>query len=195
MKIAKARFYGGSREKVCRLGLSHLYLELQEILMGTEIRVLPKKQENGAGVVRELIDASFENAQDWVKTKSGGIDWIKRIRYNQTIISRIGVEIQVSGRSDLLARDIVHIRNRLQDSHIDIGVIVVPSDDFEYYLTDRVANYSYAVKYVEEELREAQTYPIIIIAIEHDGFSNTALEKKRTNRGKLKRPIEKGNGV
>ncbi len=119
-----------------------------------------------------------------MQSKSGDIDWIKRFRYNQTIVSRIGVEIQVSGRSDLLARDIVHIRNNLQDSNIDVGVIVVPSDDFELWLTDRVANFSYAIRYVEQELREAQAYPIIIIAVEHDGFSKTALPKKITNRGK-----------
>jgi|GEM_PF-2231557 len=52
---------------------------------------------------------------------------------------------------------------------------------FEYFLTDRVANYSYAVRYVEEELREAQSYPIILIAVEHDGFSNEAIPKKVTN--------------
>jgi hypothetical protein len=134
--------------------------------------------------VREMIDAQFGKYDEWVLSKSGDIDWVKRFRYNQTIVSRIGVEIQVSGRSDLLARDIVHIRNSLQDSHIDVGVIVVPSDDFEYFLTDRVANFSYAVRYVEEELREAQSYPIVLIAIEHDGFSEEALPKKRTNRGK-----------
>ena len=58
------------------------------------------------------------------------------------------------------------------------------ADSFEYYLTDRVANFSYAIKYAEEELREAKTYPIIIIAIENDGFSETALPKKRTNISK-----------
>ncbi len=184
MKIARIKYYGGAREKVCRLGLSHLFLELQEILMSTEVRVFPEKQKNGAGAIRELIDASFKAFSEWDQSKSGDIDWIKRMRYNQTIVSRMGVEIQVSGRSDLLARDIVHIRNGLQDSYIDIGVIVVPSDDFEYYLTDRVANFSYAVRYVEKELREAQTYPIIIIAIEHDGTSSTPIEKKRTNRGR-----------
>ena len=115
---------------------------------------------------------------DWVQSKSGDIDWVKRLRFNQSIVSRLGVEIQVSGRSDLLARDIVHIRNNLQDSHIDAGVIVVPSDDFEFYLTDRVANYSYAVKYVEEELREAQNYPIVLIAIEHDGYSEEGSSQK-----------------
>jgi hypothetical protein len=108
--------------------------------MSTEVRILQKKQANGAGHVRELIDSQFSHYDDWVQSKSGDIDWVKRFRYNQTIMSRIGVEIQVSGRSDLLARDIVHIRNNLQDSHIDVGVIVVPADDFEFFLTDRVAN-------------------------------------------------------
>ena len=184
MKISKIKFYGGAREKVCRLGLAHIFLELQEILISTDIRVLDKKQANSAGVVREMIDAKFDKHMEWVQSKSGDIDWIKRFRYNQTIVSRIGVEVQVSGRSDLLARDIVHTRNNLQDSHIDVGVIVIPSDDFEYRLTDRVANYSYAVRYVEKELREAQTYPIVLIAVEHDGFSEAALPKKRTNKGK-----------
>lgn len=146
--------------------------------------MLDKRRANGAGRVRELIDEQFCRAEDWVQSKSGDIDWIKRFRYNETIMSRIGVEIQVSGRSDILARDIVHIRNNLQESHIDIGVIVVPSDAFEYFLTDRVANFSYAVRYVEKELREAQTYPIVLLAIEHDGFSDKPLSKKKTNKGK-----------
>lgn len=184
MKISKIRFYGGAREKVCRLGLAHIFLELQEILLSVEIRVLNKKQANGAGRVRELIDEKFNAYKDWVQSKTGDIDWVKRLRFNETIVSRLGVEIQVSGRSDLLARDIVHIRNNLQDSHIDAGVIVVPADEFEYFLTDRVANYSYAVRYVEEELREAQSYPIILIAVEHDGFSDEPIPKKVTNKGK-----------
>lgn len=170
---------------MCRLGLSHLFLELLEILISTDIHILEKKQSNGAGRVRELIDQQFSLYDDWIQSKSGGIDWVKRLRYNQTIVSRIGVEIQVSGRSDLLARDIVHIRNNLQDSHIDIGVIVVPADKFEFFLTDRIANFSYAVRYVEEELREAQSYPIILLAVEHDGFSDKPLPKKKTNRGKV----------
>jgi hypothetical protein len=187
MKIAQIKYYGGSREKVCRLGLSHLFLELQEILLSTEIRILQKKQANGAGAVREAIDAQFSGKEEWAPVKSGGIDWIKRIRYNNSIVSRIGVEIQVSGRSDLLARDIVHIRNGLQDSEIDVGVIVVPSNEFEFFLTDRVANFSYAVRYVEEELREAKSYPIILLAIEHDGFAEKPLPKKKTNIGKTPR--------
>lgn len=126
------------------------------ILLSTEVLILAEKQANGAGRVREMIDAQFKASDDWVQSRTGDIDWTKRLRYNQTIVSRIGVEIQVSGRSDLLARDIVHIRNNLQDSHIDVGVIVVPTDQFEFYMTDRVANFSYAVRYVEVELRNCK---------------------------------------
>lgn len=184
MKIANMKFYGGARDKVCRLGLAHLFLELQEILISTEIRVLNEKHANGAAVVREMLDESFESAGEWRKTTSGGIDWVKRLRYNESIVSRIGVEVQVSGRSDLLARDIIHIRNELHSGHVDIGVIVVPSDELGRLLTDRVATFSYAVRYAEEELKEAQTYPIVLIAVEHDGLSDTPIPKKRTNRGR-----------
>lgn len=184
MKISNMKFYGGSREKVCRLGLAQLFLELQDIIFSAEVKVLNEKQANSAGCVREIIDARFIAYQEWKHSASGGIDWVKRFRYNDTILSRLGVEVQVSGRSDLLARDIVHIRNSLHDSHIDVGVIVVPSDALEFFLTDRVANFSYAVRYVEQELREAQSYPIILIGVEHDGFSGEALPKKLTNRGK-----------
>ena len=111
MKISKIQFYGGSMEKVCRLGLAQLFLELQEILLTTEVLVLNKKQANGAGRVREMIDEQFGNYSDWVQSKTGDVDWVKRLRYNQTILSRMGVEIQVSGRSDLLARDI-HLRKQ-----------------------------------------------------------------------------------
>jgi len=149
--------------------------------------VQKKKRANGAGRVRELIDERFKAYDEWVSSKFGNIDWVKRLRFNETIVSRMGVEIQISEGSDLLARDIIHIRNNLQDSHIDVGVIVVPSDDFAYFLTDRVADYSYAVRYVEEELREAQTYPIVLIAVEYDGFVDQPLPKRHTNRGRKDR--------
>lgn len=192
MKITQILYYGGSREKVCRLGLSHLFLELLDILVSTPISILPQKQANSAGVVRERIDRAFEQTNEaisnpddqWKKNSSGDLDWIRRLKFNCSIVSTLGVEIQVSGRSDLLARDIIHIRNALQDSRIDIGIIVVPSDAFEFFLTDRVANFTYARRYIETELREAQSYPIILIAVEHDGETDEPLPKKKTNLGK-----------
>jgi hypothetical protein len=181
MKISKIKFYDGAKEKVCRLGLSHLFLELQEILLDTAIRLLPVKEANGAAYIRERLDERFLSAGDWEKTTSGGVDWIKRIRYNQTVLARMGVEIQVSARSDLLIRDIVHLRNSLQEGVIDIGVIVLPDDEMQIFLTDRTPSYRDAVRYIEKEFKEATTFPIVIMAIEHDGISDTPLPKKKTN--------------
>jgi hypothetical protein len=124
MKITKITFYGGGREKICRLGLSDLFLELQEIILRTPVVLEESAKANGAAGVREALDASFVGANDWVGIKAGGIDWVKRMRYNQTFLARLGVEIQVSARSDLLIRDVVHLRNSLQKAEIDVGVIV-----------------------------------------------------------------------
>lgn len=96
---------------MCRLGLSHLFLELQQIIFETDIRLLPKKDANGAAFIRQCLDERFAQTGEWEKTVSGGVAWIKRIRYNTAVVARLGVEIQVSSRSDLLIRDIVHLRN------------------------------------------------------------------------------------
>ena len=107
--------------------------------------------------------------------------WIGQVRYNNRFLSRLGVEIQVSSRSDLLIRDIVHLRNSLQEGIIDIGIIVVPNDEMQVFLPDRTPSYRDAVRYIEKEFKEATTFPIIIIGIEHDGLSDKALPKKKTN--------------
>ena len=182
MKIAAIRYYGGARQKICRLGLADLFLELHELILRTPILLEERVQANGAGGIREALDNSFGKGQDWVGIKAGGIDWIKRVRFNQTFLARLGVEIQVSARSDLLIRDVVHLRNSLQQAEIDVGVIVVPDDRMQKFLTDRTPSFSDAIRYIEVEFKEATTFPIVVIAIEHDGVG-PAIPKKTTNLG------------
>jgi hypothetical protein len=183
MKITSIRYYGGARDKVCRLALADLFLELQQILLDTRIELVEQAKANSAGVIREEIDRGFEKAADWVKTAAGGIDWVKRLRYNQTLMVKMGVEIQVSARSDLLIRDIVHLRNHLQESKIDVGVIVVPSDRLQSFLPDRTPSLRDALRYIEQEFKEATTFPIVVMAVEHDA-PGKVLPKKKTNKGK-----------
>jgi hypothetical protein len=182
MKITKITYYGGARQKICRLGLADLFLELQEIILSTPIVLEETAKANGAAGIREALDKTFGAGHDWIGIKSGGIDWIKRVRYNQTFLARLGVEIQVSARSDLLIRDVVHLRNSLQQADIDVGVIVVPDDRMQKFLTDRTPSFSDAVRYIEVEFKEATTFPIVIIGIEHDGIGK-AIPKKTTNLG------------
>ena len=95
MKITTIRYYGGAREKVCRLGLADLFLELQQILFETRIELAEEQDANSAAVVREAIDASFQSGTEWVKIAAGGVDWTKRIRYNQTYLARLGLRFKV----------------------------------------------------------------------------------------------------
>ncbi len=186
MKITTTRFYGGARDKVCRLALADLFLEVQQIIFDTRVDLLEVPEANGAAVVRERIDEQFAKASDWTKTVAGGLDWVKRLRYNQTLAVKMGVEVQVSARSDLLVRDLVHIRNALQEGVIDIGLIIVPSDKLSVFLTDRTPSLRDAIRYVEQEFPEAQKTPMILIAVEHDGPAAEPLPKKTTNRGTKK---------
>jgi hypothetical protein len=141
--------------------------------------LLEEKQANGAAVIRELLDEGFKGVGGWKQAAAGGIDWIKRMKYNETVIARIGVEIQVSARSDLLIRDIVHLRNNLQSGDIDVGVIVVPNDQLSYFLPDRTPCLRDAIRYVEQEFKEAMTFPIVLVAIEHDEQGDPLPKKKQ----------------
>ena len=182
MKITAIKFCGGARDKIARLRLAHLFLEVQQIILDTKVLLLEVKDANSGAVVREALDKAFVDAKDWLPRKTGGIDWTKRLRYNETVLARVGVEVQVSARSDLVVRDLVHLRNKLQEGEIDIGVIVVPSDRMEIFLPDRYPRFSEAVKYVEQEFKEAMLTPLVIISIEHDGPGQKALEKKKRKR-------------
>jgi len=178
MKITNIRYYGGARDKIARLGLAHLFLELQQIILDTQVFLVETKHGNGAAVVREEIDKGFIAATDWVRKQTGDVDWVKRHRFNESMIARLGVELQVSARSDLIVRDLVHLRNQLQKGDIDAGVIVVPSDRMSVFLPDRTPSFREAVKYCEQEFKEAMTTPLVILAIEHDG-TGAALKKRK----------------
>ncbi len=179
MKITDLKFYGGSRERITKLGLADLFIEIQELLVNLEINLLEEKDANGGAELRKLIDKAFDSNLDWEKTTTGGIDWQKKVRYNRTFIAQIGVEIQVSARSDLLIRDIIHIRNSLQEGAIEVGIIVVPNEKLQSYLPDRTPSIKDALKYIEEEFKEAQNFPIVIMAIEHDGAGKALKKQKR----------------
>lgn len=181
MKVTQERFYDGAEDKIKRLGLSNLFLEVKDILEKTPIFLLEQKESNGAKPIREAIDANFEKRGGWVKKVTGGVDWIKEAHYNDSIVVKLGAEIQVSARSDLVVRDIVHLRNSLQSGEIDVGVIVVPDKHLPTFTGSRSPTLRETIKYIEEEFKEAMTFPIAVIAVEHDG-PGPALKKQERKR-------------
>jgi hypothetical protein len=180
-KITSEQSFDGANALIDRLGLDELLAEVREIITGFELLIEERKDSNGAGVVRKMIDKRFIDAGGWTQKKTGGVDWIKK----QAINGRprhicIGVEVQVSGRSDVISVDLIHLRNELLQGKIDLAVLVVPSDVFGYCLTDRVARLSDAKRHIE--MARAEDMPFILIAIEHDGPGPSLKKEPRSSK-------------
>ena len=100
------------------------------------------------------------------------------MRLNGTSVC-VGVEVQVSGRSDLVAVDLLHLKKNLVEGTIDLGVLIVPDDSLSHHLTDRTPNYTEALRHLH--MADADRIPLILIAFEQDGFGPALA--KQTKRG------------
>lgn len=174
--ISETRDYNGFAAKSARLALDSLVAEAASTITSFTLNVEERRHANGTKGIRQIIDSNFEQLGGWAKVTVGGIDWTKQNEIGATV----GVEVQVSGRSDMLAVDIMHLKEKLVAGQIDVGVIIVPDDLLSRFLTDRTPNLATAVKHVEHR---AQDLPIRILAFRHDG-SGSALLKMKTNLGR-----------
>lgn len=173
--ISETRDYNGFAVKVARLGLEGLVAEATSTLLAFELIVEEKQHANGTRDIRKIIDKDFAKIGGWKKLAVGGTDWTKANDKGATL----GVEVQVSGRSDMLAVDVMHLKENLVEGIIDVGLIIVPDDVLSRFLTDRTPNFATAVKHVEHR---ASDLPIRILAFRHNG-KGPALVKMRTNLG------------
>lgn len=180
MKIIDTRYYDGAREKIERLGLAPVFEELLTTLRETDVRLEEKKDMNSGKAVRITIDNELSKKEDWVKTTTGDIDWMKSMRINGITI-RIGVEIQVSARSDLVIRDLLHMRENMKKGITDTVVLVVPSDRMSKFLPDRAPSLAETLRYIEQEFNEIQQFPFVLVAVEHDGTGKALPKQKRVS--------------
>ena len=180
-KIAAEKWFNGAEERRARLGLGPLFDELIQILTGFELLVEERRDANGAAEIRSIFDSRFLLAEGWTKKQTGGVDWTKCRAINSTSVC-LGVEVQFSGRSDLVIVDVVHLREELISGRIDVGIVVVPSNHLAPFLTDRVARYDDAVRAVERA--RAADLPLGVIALEHNG-PGPAIAKRRTRQGRV----------
>lgn len=122
----------------------------------------------------------------WKKTQVGGVDWVKEVSLQSgsaVAHAALGVEIQVSGRSTMLYRDVSHLRESLNGAKIDAGVIVVPDDHLSAFLTDRAPSLREALETIKDV--RADQVPIRLLPIGLDSFVDEAIPKRRTNLGRL----------
>lgn len=182
-KINSVTGFDGADKKIKRLGLQPLVDEVASLVTSTRIVLKERPRANGAAAVRKLLDASFSATGTWESKKSGDVDWSKCKVVNGTRVC-VGVEIQVSARSELLYKDILHLKNRIVTGDIDLGIIVVPSDRLQSFFPDRTPSISYAKKVIAEQ--DADRLPIVVMEIEHDG-PGAPLNKATTNLSSPKR--------
>lgn len=167
--------YDGANERIERLGLAPLLNEIRTIITGYSLLVKEQRDANGGAHVRKLLDARFHAVGGWVKKVTGDVDWTKSQVLNGTRVC-VGVELQISGRSDLIIVDLVHLRKAVIGGLIDVGVLVVPSDKLGVFMTDRGPKMADAKRLAKEA--RVEDWPLLIIAFEHDG-PGPALPKQK----------------
>ena len=178
-RIVEEHFYNGAKERITRLGLAPILEDLRTILTKFPLQVEEKRDANGGAAVRRLIDARFPKS--WRNVAAGDIDWTRCHTINGTRVC-VGVEIQMSARSDLLVVDVIHLRSAIEEGEIDVGVLVVPSDRLGVFLTDRGPRMADAKKHVRAA--RADDLPILLIAIEHDGVGPALAKQAKRPRKK-----------
>lgn len=94
MKITAIRFYGGARDKIARLGLAHLFLEIQQIILDTKVLLLEVKDANsGSGRPRGVRQELYRNRTRRPQCKASGEKGAKEIsRENSGRNSKPGAE-------------------------------------------------------------------------------------------------------
>lgn len=168
--------YDGFAQRVERHDLDGIVQEVRDALRSFTLKIDETKHANGTKWIREQIDLGFEALGGWVKITVGGVDWTKSSDRDAVV----GVEVQVSGRSDLLAVDVLHLQKDLNEGKLDVGLIVVPDDILSPYLTDRTPNLRTARKHTEPH---SHNMPVCLIAFRHDGIGHS-IPKARTNLGR-----------
>ena len=169
--------YNGFDKLVSRHGLDALVSEIEGVITGFTLAVEPTKHANGTQPIRISLDEGFKSCGGWTQKPTGGVDWSKSGSQGGSV----GVEVQVSGRSDLLAVDVLHLMGELQDGTLDVGIIIVPDDELSPFLTDRTPNLRTAKRHVETH---ASKMPLQLIAFVHDE-TGLAIPKVRTNLGRV----------
>jgi hypothetical protein len=179
-RIERVKAYGGAKRRISRLGLMSLWHELHQVLTEFQLFVKEARHANGAAAIRNLIDARFTDAGGWTRLRSGGVDWVKCQKQGAARVC-LGVEVQISARSDMLIVDVVHLRDAIVAGDLDVGIIAVPSDKLAPFLPDRTPYFKHAIETIRRA--KAEDWPIGVVALLHDGAGD-AIPKRITNRGK-----------
>lgn len=141
MHLTTLKFYGNSRDRIVRLGLSNAVLELQEIILNHAVAV------DETASLSLSVDASFRNSEAR-----------PRVVVLSTLITR----------KELLIAHVLRMRRTLQSGNADVGVVVVQSDEMLEIFPGRAPTLTDLIQVIECDLPEANRMPITVIAVAGD---------------------------
>ncbi|QGZ95668.1 hypothetical protein [Terricaulis silvestris] len=114
-QITQRLSFNGFDQKVIRLKLEPIMAEIEATLSGFPLLIEETRHANGTQGIRQAIDHEFSRHSGWKNIAVGGVDWTKTNADGRAV----GVEVQVSGRSDLLAVDVMHLSEQLTDGSVE----------------------------------------------------------------------------
>jgi hypothetical protein len=187
----------GSAEECIISNVKDFYDEIRRIIFDTKVIISPLKTVKGPGkgttgavALAESLNLAFKTALEscgWKPLQAPGapsvhglIDWFKEKpsgrKYGAEKLG-LGLEIQF-GNNYQFNEDIKRLSEAYLAGYIVAGVSLVASDKLAEYKADRGAFFSDAKSKLDrhlESLASAQARrfpPIVVIAIEQDGFNN-----------------------
>ena len=149
MKISEIQYRNDALDKITRLGLAHIFLEIQNVIF---------KAESGEPNPEKIcgnITESMKELSDWSTSEIAGIDWIKSFKYRKTLIASIGLKIcipEISGMDAFISC--------LKSGLVDVGIITVLQDSAASVSKETLFNQ------LNRELEGFTDTPYIIVIIE-----------------------------
>lgn len=114
MRISEIKYRNDALDKLTRLGLAHIFLEIENVIFATLSRGEEARQ------TCERLTDSMKKVPEWTASEIAGLDWIKSFRYRKTLIASIGLKICIPDISGIGA-----FAECLKSGLVDVGIIIV----------------------------------------------------------------------
>ena len=164
--------------------------EILEAIRQSEIVIPPIRNGNGVkpvknGVMGSLLSRGWTHEQpmDLAGMRAKPLDAFKK--FNRL---RVGFEWETGNISSTF-RALMKLYKGLLEDELDYGILVLPSFDFYYYLTDRIGNIRELRPYISvyQKIQVDSKKAVKIIVVEHDRIDEeaTPLEKGTDGRARV----------
>lgn len=166
---------------------------LQEILESIKISrivIPPIKNGNGVKPVKNGVMGSLL-AKGWTHEQPMNLEGMRAKpldAYKKFNRLRVGFEWETGNISSTF-RALMKLYKGLLEDELDYGILVLPSYEFYYFLTDRVGNFRELSPYISvyRKIQIDDTKSLKIIVVEHDEIDDASSPLEKGTDGRAKR--------